>query len=286
MVKRYENAWAIAEKAAQILKEKYGAQKVVAFGSLAKRSFFTHWSDIDLAVWGVPDEVFYAAVGFVTGLTMEFKIDLIDARGCQDSLRGAIEIEGVDEREVQMRTLKTVGDTVLREVAREVLRYEIGARQELINEMVKIMRENNGVGIAAPQIGISERIIVIEIEESERYPDKEKMSLTVMINPQIKILDPATNSEYEGCLSVPGIRGLVPRYNKIEVVYLNLNGQEERKILKDFSARVAQHEGDHLNGITFLERVTDPKSYMTDENYRKYLLHKGQSKNCETMPIR
>lgn len=93
---RYENAWEVAEKAARILKEDYGAKKVIAFGSITKRSSFTHWSDIDLAVWGVPDEIFYAAVGAVTGLTVEFKIDLIDVSGCKDSVRNAVETEGVE----------------------------------------------------------------------------------------------------------------------------------------------------------------------------------------------
>ncbi len=93
---RYEEAWKAAERAARILKENYGAQKVAAFGSITRRPSFTHWSDIDLAVWGIPDEKFYAAVGVVTGLTADFKIDLVDISGCKDSIRNAIETEGVE----------------------------------------------------------------------------------------------------------------------------------------------------------------------------------------------
>ncbi|KJS19373.1 MAG: DNA polymerase subunit beta [Clostridiaceae bacterium BRH_c20a] len=93
---RYEAAWKVAKKSAMVLKESYGAQKVVVFGSLTNRSSFTRWSDIDLAVWGIPDEKFYAAVGAVTGLTREFKIDLVDVIECRVSLRKAIEIEGIE----------------------------------------------------------------------------------------------------------------------------------------------------------------------------------------------
>lgn len=94
--KRYEDAWEVAKIAAAILKENYGANKVVVFGSLADRSSFTLWSDIDLAVWGVPDETFYAAVGAVTSLSAEFKIDLVDVLGCHASIRKEIKIKGIE----------------------------------------------------------------------------------------------------------------------------------------------------------------------------------------------
>ncbi len=93
---RCGEAWIIAEEAGRILKENYGASKVFVFGSVAKSSAFTHWSDIDLAAWGIPDEKFYAAVGAVTGLTDDFKIDLVDITGCKDLIRNAIETEGIE----------------------------------------------------------------------------------------------------------------------------------------------------------------------------------------------
>lgn len=93
---RYQEAWKIAKRAAAILKERYGAKKVVAFGSLVDRSRFTRWSDVDLAAWGIPDDRFYAAVGAVTGLSAEFKVDLVDPAECRDSLRKAIESEGIE----------------------------------------------------------------------------------------------------------------------------------------------------------------------------------------------
>ncbi len=94
--KRYETALEVAKQAAIILKDEYGARRVAVFGSLTDRYSFTRWSDIDLAVWGIPDEKFYAAVGAVTSLTTEFKIDLVDILGCRVSLRNAIEAEGIE----------------------------------------------------------------------------------------------------------------------------------------------------------------------------------------------
>jgi len=93
LAERYEAAWKIAKEAATVLKNDYGARKVVVFGALTDRCAFTHWSDIDLAAWGIPDDRFYAAVGAITGLSPEFKIDLVDAMNCRASLRKAIEIE-------------------------------------------------------------------------------------------------------------------------------------------------------------------------------------------------
>ncbi|MDI9476863.1 MAG: nucleotidyltransferase family protein [Natronincolaceae bacterium] len=94
--KRYEAAWEIAKKAAGVLKSDYDAQKVAVFGSLTNRSLFTRWSDIDLAVWGIPDKKFYAAVGAVTSLTTKFKIDLVDAMECRASLYKAIKNGGME----------------------------------------------------------------------------------------------------------------------------------------------------------------------------------------------
>lgn len=95
LAERYRDAWDVAEKAAQLLKNEYDAKRIVVFGSLAHRSWFTRWSDIDLAAWDIPDDRFYAAVGVVTGLSARFKVDLVDAASCQSSLRKAIEDEGI-----------------------------------------------------------------------------------------------------------------------------------------------------------------------------------------------
>ncbi|MCL5046447.1 MAG: nucleotidyltransferase domain-containing protein [Actinobacteria bacterium] len=96
LCKRYEEAWELARKAAALLKQTYGAKRVAVFGSVAHRTFFTRWSDIDLAAWGIPDDRFYAAVAAVTGLSPDFKVDLVDALTCRDSLIKAIEDEGIE----------------------------------------------------------------------------------------------------------------------------------------------------------------------------------------------
>ncbi|MGI9861100.1 nucleotidyltransferase domain-containing protein [Moorella naiadis] len=96
LAERYQEAWQVAKRAATILKGGYSAKKVAVFGSLVDRSRFTRWSDVDLAAWGIPDDRFYAAVGAVTGLSDKFKVDLVDPADCRDSLRQAIESEGME----------------------------------------------------------------------------------------------------------------------------------------------------------------------------------------------
>lgn len=96
LTRRYQEAWELAKRSAALLKKSFGAKKVVVFGSLTKRSWFTRWSDVDLAAWGVPNDKFYAAVGAVTSLTTDFKVDLVDAEEYRDSLRKAIEAEGIE----------------------------------------------------------------------------------------------------------------------------------------------------------------------------------------------
>ena len=175
-----------------------------------------------------------------------------------------------------MREIKTIGEEILKTMAKEVELTLIKDKMGIVDEMVKIMRANKGVGIAAPQVGVAERIVVIEIGDNERYPNVAKMPLTIMINPQIYIIDGEKEDGYEGCLSVPGIRGLVPRYKRIKVDYINEKGEAQIKELEGFPARVAQHEIDHLNGIVFIERVEDKKSFITDENYSKFILKDNQ----------
>ena len=96
LAERYQKGWEVARTAARLLREAYGAQKVVVFGSLADPSRFTRWSDVDLAAWGIPDDRFYAAVAEVTGLSEDFKVDLVDAEDCRDSLRKTVEDEGIE----------------------------------------------------------------------------------------------------------------------------------------------------------------------------------------------
>ena len=171
-----------------------------------------------------------------------------------------------------MREIKQIGEQILQKKAAVV--KDIDSSQELIQDMINIMRENKGVGIAASQVGVSERIIVIEVNKNERYPDAPSFPLTVMINPVVTNLSEEMEEGYEGCLSVPGIRGIVPRYKEIRVNYIDNYGNNKEDIFEGFPAKVVQHEVDHLEGIVFVERIRDLKTLITTENYFKYVLNK------------
>ena len=173
-----------------------------------------------------------------------------------------------------MLEIKTIGEDVLKQKAKRILKKDIINKKELIKEMTDLMRESKGLGIAAPQIGVSEKIVVIEIEENPNYPNLIKLPLTVMINPKVTPIGKEKIDGYEGCLSVPEIRGVVARYKKISVEYTDENGERYIKEFEDLQARVVQHEVDHLDGIVFIERVQNPKTFITYENYKKYVLKK------------
>lgn len=127
----------------------------------------------------------------------------------------------------------------------------------LVEDMKETMIEKGGAGIAAPQIGCNKRVIVFGFEKSKRYPQEKPIPLTILINPMINVLSNDMNELWEGCLSVPGLRGLVPRYNRIEYRGYDLDGQLITRVVEGFHARVVQHECDHLDGILFPQRIKD-----------------------------
>lgn len=127
----------------------------------------------------------------------------------------------------------------------------------LVENMKDTMREKGGVGIAAPQIGCNKRVIIFGFEKSKRYPNEKPVPFTVLINPTIRILSDEMVDAWEGCLSVPGLRGLVSRYNNIEYSGYDLEGQLITRVAEGFHARVVQHECDHLDGILFPQRLKD-----------------------------
>ncbi|HBY21346.1 MAG TPA: peptide deformylase [Clostridiales bacterium] len=175
---------------------------------------------------------------------------------------------------ILMLEVKTIGEEVLKQKAKRIFKKDIVGKKELIKEMTELMRVSKGIGIAAPQVGVSERVVIIEIEENRNYPDLKKLPLTVMINPKVTPIGKEKVEGYEGCLSVPEIRGVVARYKKILVQYLDENSELHKKEFEDLQARVVQHEVDHLAGIVFIERVQDKKTFITYENYKKYVLRK------------
>lgn len=126
---------------------------------------------------------------------------------------------------------------------------------KIITDMHDTMLETNGVGIAAPQIGHNLRIVLFGFESNPRYPDEEHIPLTVLINPEIRPLSDERVDGWEGCLSLPGLRGLVPRYKKIQYHGYDLQGKRITRTADDFHARVVQHECDHLDGILYPHRM-------------------------------
>lgn len=165
-----------------------------------------------------------------------------------------------------------IGHPVLAQRAQEVEIDQISSAevQTWIDDMIDTMRDANGAGIAANQIGIPYRMFVIEIDGNPRYPYKPTVPLTVAINPQIKTLSDETFVSNEGCLSVPQIRGDVDRNVEIEVSYFDRQGQQHEQIIRGYSACTWQHENDHLDGVLFPHRVRDPKSFCSWQVFQDY----------------
>jgi len=161
-----------------------------------------------------------------------------------------------------------MGHPVLRERARPVDTSELKDPlfQKLIDDMVETMHEYHGVGLAAPQVHEGVRLFVAVLDDD---PDSES-DATVIINPDIIPNAPDKRDGWEGCLSIPDIRGMVPRFTDITVLALDRHGKKIELKLKDFSARVAQHETDHLDGVLFFDRMTSMQSLTYLEEYSKY----------------
>jgi peptide deformylase len=166
-----------------------------------------------------------------------------------------------------------MGHPVLREVGRELTPEEIRSPeiQDLIEDMVETMHEYTGIGLAAPQVHESIQLAIIEFEgDNDRYPDMGDQPLGVYINPKITVLDPQEQSFWEGCLSVPELRGLVPRPRKIRVDYLNRQAQPKSITAEGFLATVFQHELDHLSGKLFIDRIQDTTKLAFIQEYERY----------------
>lgn len=169
--------------------------------------------------------------------------------------------------------IREVGDPILNTICEEVDVKNINSEiVEDIEDLKATLNFTEGFGIAAPQAGINKRIVIIQVDSSKcTYNDCEDVPTTVMINPTWRKLSDETTIEFEGCLSVPSIRGKVERYKNIEVTYYNENGEKIVKEVKGFTARDIQHECDHLDGIVFLEKVTE-KGFATKEMINKFNL--------------
>ena len=173
---------------------------------------------------------------------------------------------------MSIREILQIGHPVLAARASEVEVSGINSPrvQAWIDDMIDTMRDANGAGIAANQIGIPYRLFVIEVENNLRYPYKPAIPLTVAINPRITYLSDETFASNEGCLSVPQMRGSVDRYVEIAVSYYDRKGIQQSFDVRGYSACTWQHEYDHLEGILFPHRVTDPQSYCSWAVFKEY----------------
>jgi peptide deformylase len=174
-----------------------------------------------------------------------------------------------------------MGHPALRVKAREVRPEEISTKwfRDLVRDMVDTMRAEDGVGIAAPQLGESVRVSVIEFGgENERYPSMKDQALSVFVNPRLTVLDPQTEGFWEGCLSVPGLRGYVERPRRVSVEYVDEKGQSRSLEADGFLAVVLQHEFDHLDGVLYIDRVKDPARLAFLEEYRAFIVGDGDNR--------
>jgi peptide deformylase len=174
---------------------------------------------------------------------------------------------------VSRREIVEIGHPVLRERAREITREQLhsGDTQLLIDDMIDTMRAANGAGLAANQVGETLRVAVVEVSRGNpRYPYKPPIPLTVIVNPLIEPLDEEIAQINEGCLSVPNLRGEVPRHVNIRLRYLDCGGAEHEEVRRGLTAGTFQHELDHLDGTLFVDRVTDPRTLTTWAQFERF----------------
>ena len=167
-----------------------------------------------------------------------------------------------------------LGHPVLRQQAERVLPADIQSAQmqRLIDDMIETMHEYDGAGLAANQVHVPRQIAVIEVAKNPRYPDAPEIPLTVLINPMVTPTSEEIEEGWEGCLSVPDMRGVVPRYTAVRLECLDRQGKPVDLVAKDFFARVIQHETDHLNGIVYVDRIRDMRTLSHIAEWQRHWL--------------
>jgi peptide deformylase len=162
-----------------------------------------------------------------------------------------------------------LGHPILRKKAKKVQDISSPEIQQLIDDLILTVADVNGVGIAAPQVYQSHRLFIMASHPNPRYPHAPEMAPTAMINPQIESFSKEIEKDWEGCLSIPGVRALVPRAKKIQVSYFTRDGKKVKTEYESFLARIFQHELDHLDGLVFFDRLESPKDIYMEKEFQK-----------------
>jgi peptide deformylase len=170
-----------------------------------------------------------------------------------------------------LRQIAQLGQPVLRQVAGRIADPADPAVQALIDDMLVTVAEADGVGIAAPQVFAPLSLFIVASRPNPRYPNAPAMEPTAMLNPELLWSSDAMEKGWEGCLSIPGLRGLVPRHRRIGVRYLSRGGELREEEYEGFLARVFQHEFDHVQGVVFLDRVESTRDLITEKEYQRSL---------------
>ena len=179
-----------------------------------------------------------------------------------------------------IRKVARLGHPILRQIAEPVAPEGIGAPeiQQLIDDLIETMIEYDGAGLAAPQVHVSKQVVVFRVEHNPRDPDAPSIPLTVLVNPKITPLTEEVTEDWEGCLSVPDLRGKVPRCTRIRIEAYDRGGNKLVYTASDFHARVVQHECDHLAGTVYLDRMRSMESLAFTREFLRYQLQAASDK--------
>ena len=168
-------------------------------------------------------------------------------------------------------SIATLENPILRQQANIIKNISDPSLKKLIEDLISTLKFRNGVGIAAPQVSESMRLFIVASYPNKRYPFAPKMTPTAMINPKIINHNNIKEKGWEGCLSVPNVRGLIPRYTEIKVEYFDIEGNLQSSHFKNFIARIYQHELDHLDGILFIDRLESCEDKFTEKEYQEII---------------
>lgn len=162
---------------------------------------------------------------------------------------------------MSIRTILRLGNPLLLQACKPVQDFDTPELNMLVTDMKDTMQANDGAGLAAIQIGILLRVVIFGVKQNPRYPDAEQIPMTVLINPEIKPLSKQMEMGWEGCLSIPGMNGQVPRYTQLHYAGFDEYGNKITREVDGFHARVVQHECDHLDGVLYPQRITDMTTF-------------------------